>query len=383
MSIRERPSKKTKRGVTYQVYFDYKDRYGQKKTYVKGGFEKKKDAINHETLMKAELLDKGTIFKDKGLTLDEVFELYIQSIKVKKITKQTYENRYKHHLKNTLGKCKISLIDNTLCQQEFDNMNLKVSTKKNILSLLKDILNYAYNNKLIKDNIVINVTLEPSQKVEKSIIDDKTFLDFLNYLESSYNSVNAKPVILAMWIGYYTGMRIGEVLALEKSDIDLTNNVIHVNKTLSIDIDTNEPYISTPKTEKSNNTVPIVEELKKLLQEYLSNHAYNILISANGDYIKPYTINSVMKRYSKKNNIHISFHLLRHTMATRLCKADVNPKIAQRILRHSNVNTTLNIYTHINEQLAEDTLNEVFENINFEKKPVKNLSNSKNINIVN
>ena len=56
MSIRKRKSKKATKGYTYQVYFDYTDKYGQKKTYIKGGFLKKTDALNHETLKKSELL---------------------------------------------------------------------------------------------------------------------------------------------------------------------------------------------------------------------------------------------------------------------------------------------------------------------------------------
>lgn len=112
MSIRERPSKKAPKGVTYQVYFDYTDKYGQNKTYIKGGFLKKKDAENHETLKKAELITTGDVYKVSQATVDEVYKLYKESAPLKKSTMQMYDNKYKNYIGPLFGKYKIALIDN-------------------------------------------------------------------------------------------------------------------------------------------------------------------------------------------------------------------------------------------------------------------------------
>ena len=83
-----------------------------------------------------------------------------------------------------------------------------------------------------------------------------------------------------------------------------------------------------------------------------------------------------MAYYSKTTGNHIHFHQLRHAMATRLFENDVNPKIAQRILRHEKIETTLGIYTHLKKEIADETLNDIFSESkeDSETKHVKNMS---------
>ena len=383
MSIRKRKSKKAAKGYTYQVYFDYTDKYGQKKTYIKGGFLKKTDALNHETLKKSVLLTSGEVDKINPITVDVVFKLYIRSAPIKKSTAQMYENKYKNYIGPLFGKYKIALIDNYLVQIKFDTITtLSYGSKDICLRLLNNIFKFAYINGFLKDPYKAKINLGKKDAKPREPVSEDIFHDYLNRIRNSKNMIFKKQYEMVLWIGYYTGARIGEVFALDVHDLDFESNQIYINKTLEYDYDSNTLYISSTKTDESTNTVPMPYQLKTKLLKYLENHHFDILICTDtGQYIKPGNLSGNMAYYSKVTGNHIYFHQLRHAMATRLFENDVNPKIAQRILRHKKIETTLGIYTHLKEEIALETINDIFnEDVH---KPVKNLSKIKNKELSN
>ena len=89
MSIREREGKK---GITYQVYFPYKNELGISCIYRKGGFNTKKEAKAHETLLKAQIAKNGYLNQDCELTLDHVFKGYFETFKKRKVSKATIQH---------------------------------------------------------------------------------------------------------------------------------------------------------------------------------------------------------------------------------------------------------------------------------------------------
>ena len=191
MSIRERPSKKAPKGVTYQVYFDYTDKYGQNKTYIKGGFLKKKDAENHETLKKAELITTGDVYKVSQATVDEVYKLYKESAPLKKSTMQMYDNKYKNYIGPLFGKYKIALIDNYLVQIKFNSINTKLSygSKDILLRLLNNILKYGYNMGLLKEEFKAKINLGKKIQKKSEPISEEIFQDYLNKIRNSKTMV--------------------------------------------------------------------------------------------------------------------------------------------------------------------------------------------------
>ena len=121
MSIREREGKK---GITYQVYFPYKNELGISCIYRKGGFNTKKEAKAHETLLKAQIAKNGYLTQDCELTLDHVFKDYFETFKKRKVSKATiqhYENIYKNHIKQALGHYKIIKLKYPTLQKYFLN----------------------------------------------------------------------------------------------------------------------------------------------------------------------------------------------------------------------------------------------------------------------
>lgn len=147
----------------------------------------------------------------------------------------------------------------------------------------------------------------------------------------------------------YTGLRIGELLALTWSDIDFEKSILSVTKTCH---DGNENgkhirIIDTPKTENSRRQIPLSKTLVKMLKDIKKKSKCKFVI-ADGE--KPVFIRSYQRTFElllKKLNLpHKGFHSLRHTFATRALECGMDVKSLSEILGHKNAMITLNRYAH-------------------------------------
>lgn len=172
-----------------------------------------------------------------------------------------------------------------------------------------------------------------------------------------------KMGLLAM-LAMYTGLRLGEIMALTWADIDLPGRVLSVDK--SATWSNNRPVISTPKTKNAVRQVPILEPLARRLEAEGKRPGGEYLISGTPE---PLTASQYRKRwlayckelglaheereykpYNGKRQAHwladITAHQLRHYCATLLDRADVPMKARQLWLGHADIHTTMQIYTH-------------------------------------
>ncbi len=169
--------------------------------------------------------------------------------------------------------------------------------------------------------------------------------------------------VVALYIGKYTGMRISEVFALHKDDIDFENKQILIaRKLVYAEKKRHEIYASdTLKTQTSRSIFPLHQELAVILQSWFEFHPHQRIISdKNGVYLNPKQLEHTLWQISKEHHIHFHFHMLRHTLASNLVNNGVNVKIAQELLRHANISTTMNIYTHINQEQKTEALYTAF-----------------------
>ena len=180
-----------------------------------------------------------------------------------------------------------------------------------------------------------------------------------------------------------TGLRPGELFALEENDIDFDNRVINVTKTLVyqeyLDDDCKEFHIEEPKTEQSNRKVPINSACKKYLERqikqknvmahkrpkeqnnYLFTTRFNTPLNSQ---IYSDAIESIIEliNVSKSEDEEIgrfSGHTLRHTFATRCFEAGVSPKVVQSYLGHATLKMTMDLYTHVMEDKASDDIEKI------------------------
>lgn len=149
----------------------------------------------------------------------------------------------------------------------------------------------------------------------------------------------------------YTGLRIGELLALEWKDIDFPNELIIVNKSCYDGKDINGKFAritDIPKTKNSQREIPIPKQLNKFLRALKENSESDFVISSNKD--KQIFVRSYQRSFElflKRMDIpHKGFHSLRHTFATRALECGMDVKTLSEILGHKNPNVTLKRYAH-------------------------------------
>lgn len=181
----------------------------------------------------------------------------------------------------------------------------------------------------------------------------------------NYSLENPSPQNLGIMLALCTGMRIGELCALRWEDVDITNKVIHVSRTIervyNINTSSTEVIISTPKTISSNRYIPILKEIFPLIKKFqsLSRPEYYIC-SMTPHYSEPRTFRNYYKMFILKKvklGHCIKFHGLRHTFASTLIENKVDVKTVSTLLGHSDIQTTLNIYVHPSDGQKREAVN--------------------------
>ena len=230
------------------------------------------------------------------------------------------------------------------------------STTKLIKSLVNRSLNFAFENGLTKEKIVITLHLKNQQirKVQALEKQEQARLE-------KYILENEKKYHYGILLSLYTGLRLGEVLALKWQNIDIKNKLIYIDKSVG-SISQNHKTLtieSSPKTQSSIREIPISKkmlDLMKVLRQHCSTDY--VIVSHNGKQIKPRAYQKSFDNLLKKLHIkHYGFHSLRHTFATRLLENGVDVKTISELMGHSSPTITLNRYVHTNIENKRKAMN--------------------------
>lgn len=225
--------------------------------------------------------------------------------------------------------------------------NYSYSTTKIIKSLINRSLAYAFENNIINENIFIKIKLKKnnSKTIQALSYSEQTKLE-------NYITIKSKPYYFGILLSLYTGLRLGELLALKWEDVDFKSKLILVNKTISV-ISVNHKNIvieDLPKTNSSYRQIPISTFLQKKLIELKRMSKCNYVISSTKNTrVFPRAYQRSFECMLEKLQIkHYGFHSLRHTFATQLLEKKVDIKTISELLGHSNPSITLNTYVHTN-----------------------------------
>jgi len=289
----------------------------------------------------------------------------------------TYRNKtflIDKHIRSEIGSYKLKTITPNLLNGVIVKKVKEGYSKKYIASILNYIkLMFRYSvhpSGFLKNDPAILLTLpriEEKQQERIHLTHDEINLIYSEFKKSEYKVV--------FEIGYHTGMRIGEVLALQWSYVDLKKGEIRVEKSLSY-IEKGEYELTSPKSKSSIRTIKIGKKLIKLLKEKRNNQIedkfkygrfYNqndfVCTRKGGEQLVLATIKSFCTKIKKNYNINFSFHKIRHTHATMLIEAGANIKDVQARLGHNQISVTMDTYAHVTEKMSNETV-ELFEKIN-------------------
>lgn len=240
----------------------------------------------------------------------------------------------------------------------------------------------AVDNGLIKINPAKGaLQFKKDKQAVRRIITEQEEDVFFDYIRNNGYHRHYVPLFT---VGFGTGMRIGEIFALTWEDIDFENNVIHVNKTLArlsdyINNNGRQMFvINKPKTETSIRDVPILPKVKEALLEQretqtkskitIDGYTDFVFTTRNGNVYSNANINLALKaiadginrkekqKAEAENRDPTYFekftpHCMRHTFATRCYEKGVKPKVVQKILGHKTLDMTLDVYTHVTDEM--------------------------------
>lgn len=203
-----------------------------------------------------------------------------------------------------------------------------------------------------------------ADKVKRPKISEKEIECFSSVEQKKieqYITGKDKPKLFGIFLCLYTGLRIGELLALEWTDIDFAKGELRVNKTCHDGRNRDGVFAritDVPKTQSSIRTIPLPKQLMPLLRE-AKKKSHSIYIVSSGE--KPISIRSYQRTFAMlQDNLdipHRGFHSLRHTFATRALECGMDVKTLSEILGHKNPTVTLNRYVHSMMDHKKDMMN--------------------------
>lgn len=164
----------------------------------------------------------------------------------------------------------------------------------------------------------------------------------------------------------YTGIRIGELCALQWKDIDFARATLKVRKTIQRIQNTDSHatsktkiVISEPKSKSSIREIPLTSSIMEIAWKFVS-FPDSYILTGTGRYIEPRTMQNHFKLYVKQSGISdANFHALRHTFATRCVEVGFEIKSLSEILGHASVNITLNRYVHSSFELKRSNMSKL------------------------
>lgn len=215
------------------------------------------------------------------------------------------------------------------------------------LSVLRLILDYAVEHDIIQANPATGITVP--KRLPRNPREMPSDTDLLLIQSNAENGIMGRAAFFAL----YTGCRSGELFAIQYKDIDREAKLLTISK--SVYYVGKTPHIKQPKTAAGIRTVPLPQLLLDRIPDGPPN---NYLFSVDG---KSPISDSVRRngwtKFQKEAGISCTLHQLRHAYASLLYESGVDEKTAQKLMGHSDITTTLRIYTHLRDehlQISQD-----------------------------
>lgn len=353
----------------FNAYLGIDPLTGKSKRTTRRGFRTQKEAKLALAQLQLEIESGGFVKQDYSRFKDVYKLWYAQYVNsVKKSTAQRVEYYFVKQILPIFGELKINKITPAFCQNA---VNEWFSTSRSCSALkiyTSKVFGFAINQHLITDNPMNRIIMPRKQRILPKLKEQK-FLDKeqLNNLLSVIQSNETYQSFVMFRLLAFTGIRKGELLALVWEDINLQEETLSINKSVSSLID--GPIITSTKTIASERKIsidpPTLDYLKiwKLKQKKLllsrgirvkSNDRQLIFSNQKNEILYHNYLKEILDKYPE---YQITVHSFRHTHSSLLFEAGASIKQVQERLGHADIKTTLDIYTHVTKSVEKDTPN--------------------------
>lgn len=402
------PERKSFKGRTKAICKQRKEEWEAQQAALKAQAENEQretERLEEEQKRLGHSIESETLFEEAFL---EWLRLYKSPPTRKPSTYASYIDTYNTHFGPAFGTMPLYQITQDVIQEYYQIKQLnggRMDGKKGGLSpktirnhhmILKDFFEYAIGKYKLPGNPTLSTTRPEVVQKEMRVLSPDEMRIFIE-------EVMKETQRIAILTDLFVGFRVGELLALEISDLNLERQTLTINKNLirvktealslenpNIKILNYDPekkthliVQSTPKTKSSNREIAISDGLCELLVRHIFTLAHsswpnpdNLLFpSKAGTYIDPKSFEIRLTAISKRCEIKkVNPHALRHTLATRLVEEKTPLNIVQGILGHSSIETTRK-YLHKNDDVERDAITAMTDYLDMEK-----LSNAPRLN---
>lgn len=317
-------------------------------------------------------LDQAT-----DMLVDAWFDYWI-SIKKKTVrpnTVRNYTDRYERNIKGVIGNKLLTEVKPIHCQKIFSDMvevGYKTTTIYQTRIALYNMFDFAKEN-----DVIINNPCKKSVKSDMGKLSDKKEALTIDVQKKFLEGAKGQSYENQYRFILQTGLRSGELVGFKWDDIDFENRTLTISRTMEFRYKVGEWRVGPPKSKSGYRTIPLTDEAIRILKAQKEKNskikvinlewADQVFLCRKGEPVKNSTYDTALFKICDKVGIkRFSMHVLRHTFATRCIEAGMMPKTLQKILSHSNIGITKNLYVHITEDekhkeidLVADALNVV------------------------
>lgn len=346
----------------------FTDRFGRRKSK---RFKKLQEC--RQWIADATYIDEHSDLENAtDMLVDAWFEYWIDLKKktVRPNTVRNYSERYERNIKNVIGNKLLTEVKPIHCQKIFSDMadeGYKTTTIYQTRIALYNMLEFAKENEVIITNpckkSVKSDIGKPSDKKEALTIDDQR-----RFLAAAKGQSYEYQYRFAL----QTGLRTGELVGLKWEDINFERKTLTIERSMEFRYKVGEWRVGPPKSKSGYRTIPLTDEAICILKAQKEKNrklkvidkewADTVFLCRKGQPVKNSTYDTALFIICDKAGIkRFSMHVLRHTFATRCIEGGMTPKTLQKILGHSNIGITMNLYVHITEEEKQKEIDLVAE----------------------
>lgn len=258
-----------------------------------------------------------------------------------------YDTVYKTHLAEIVGDYPLSAAAASRLQEKIFNYVsgniVSESLQKSICCVVNQILAFANKKHALNLPQLEKTCLKPKKKTVQTL----SRMEQSMLLTGIYREMDKFKIAVLLCL--YTGLRLGELCALQWTDLDMNGMTLSVNRTVQRIIvpgDVSKTILleTDPKSESSKRIIPLTDEIIDLLCSLKGSQAY---VFGSDKPLEPRTMQYRFKKMLREAEMeNKNFHILRHTFATNCVENGMDVKSLSEILGHSDVKITLNRYIH-------------------------------------